>query len=533
MATWAPAAPNLHEGRTSQSSRVRERLFAPILVSALTLFAVAVHGYHPYAEDGGLYLAGVKHLLDPSLFPADRAFVTAHLHYSLFAPTLAGAVRLLHLPLDVVVLLSFVLSFAATLSAAWLLAGELFPERRERVAAVMLLACWMTIPIAGTSLMLMDPYVTARSVSTPAVLLLIAGALRLTHWRPGSVVSWRTAARIIFGFLLAAAYHPLMAAYGLACALLLLALAERPSRRLLRSGRVAAALLGTFAFLVAFAVHRVAPLESMAYTRVALTRSYWFLSEWRWFEIFGLVAPLLILGVTTRRSPDPARRTLARTGLAAGLCSITIALCFSHVSEPIYAVARLQPLRVFQLIYIIMVLFLGSALSRWLLRGHIWRYPVAAVLLGTPLFAADQSNCSTSPHVELGWSAGHLGAPHNPWVEAFGWIRTHTPKSTLIALDADYIAQEGEDAQSFRAIAERSSLPDAAKDGGEASITPALAEDWLRAQTAQDHLSGATDAERVARLRPLGVTVVALTSRSATAFPCEYNNGTVKVCRLP
>ena len=38
----------------------RERIFPLLLVSALTLFAVAVNGYHPFAEDGGLYLAGVN-----------------------------------------------------------------------------------------------------------------------------------------------------------------------------------------------------------------------------------------------------------------------------------------------------------------------------------------------------------------------------------------------------------------------------------------------------------------------------------------
>ena len=42
-------------------------------------------GYHPYAEDGGLYLAGVKYLLNPSLFPQMRQFVTAPLQYSALA----------------------------------------------------------------------------------------------------------------------------------------------------------------------------------------------------------------------------------------------------------------------------------------------------------------------------------------------------------------------------------------------------------------------------------------------------------------
>ena len=35
----------------------------------------------------------------------------------------------------------------------------------------------MTLPAAGTSLLLVDPYVTARSISTPLGLLAIAGVL--------------------------------------------------------------------------------------------------------------------------------------------------------------------------------------------------------------------------------------------------------------------------------------------------------------------------------------------------------------------
>ena len=63
-----------------------ERVFPVLLVSALAIFAFAVAGYHPFAEDGGLYAAGVERLLDPSLFPHETAFVLAPMRHSLFAP---------------------------------------------------------------------------------------------------------------------------------------------------------------------------------------------------------------------------------------------------------------------------------------------------------------------------------------------------------------------------------------------------------------------------------------------------------------
>ena len=52
-------------------------------------------------------------------------------------------------------------------------------------------------------------------------------------------------------------------------------------------------------------------------------------------------------------------------------------------------------------------------------------------------------------------------------------------------LDSHYITSPGEDAQSFRAIAERSAMPDYSKDGGEASIMPGLTSAWMSGVVAQ------------------------------------------------
>ena len=106
------------------------------------------------------------------------------------------------------------------------------------------------------------------------------------------------------------------------------------------------------------------------------------------------------------------------------------------------------------------------------------------------------------------------------------------PQDALFALDADYITRPGEDAQTFRAIAERSALADYSKDGGEASITPQLTAAWITAQAAQTGLATEPDAMRAAKLRPLGVTWVVLPSSSVTNFLCSYTNEAVKVCHL-
>jgi hypothetical protein len=202
----------------------RERGFAAVLVTALTFFAVLVNGYHPYAEDGGVYLPEIKRLLDPGLYPRGAEFVMGHLRYSLFAPAMAGLVRASHLSVEMVMLLVHVAAIWTTLFAAWLLAARCYRSREARGAAAALLAVWITLPIAGTSLMLMDPYVTARSLSTPCALLALVGAMEFL--RPqfelddGRVRGWGLV--LCCGALAGAAVmHPLMAAYALGSVLLL------------------------------------------------------------------------------------------------------------------------------------------------------------------------------------------------------------------------------------------------------------------------------------------------------------------------
>jgi hypothetical protein len=150
--------------------------------------------------------------------------------------------------------------------------------------------------------------------------------------------------------------------------------------------------------------------------------------------------------------------------------------------------------------------------------------------MAASMVASQRATFPASQHLELPW---RVDTPaQNPWSRAFLWVRDHTPLNALFALDANYITLPGEDAQTFRATAQRSTLPDFSKDGGEASITPALADLWQQGVAAQTGLSTEPDAVRFARLRPFGVTWMVLRSEARTAYPCPYNNGVVKICSL-
>lgn len=499
------------------------------LLTALTLLVLLVHGYHPLAEDGGLYVAGILWKLDPTLFPQYTSFVTEHLGFSIFAPFIAALVRHTHVPLPWVLFLSYLLSIGLTLFAARQVLRRVIDSEFARLAGVALLAAWWTLPVAATSLMLMDPYLTARSFSLPLSLLAIAFALDDWHRRPRS--AFTCTACLLLAFL----FHPLMAAYTLALVILLRIVRRRRTLPLL-------VLLTAFVLAVALLVQIHAPPESSALRAAEITRYYWFLSQWHWYELLGIIAPLILFALLRSRRRIaflPATTTLCRACIALGLIATLVALIFARENLATHLIARLQPLRVFVLLYAIMAMLLGAALQRLCfttrphvlaLRTTLRAFPIAALAaFAGVMFTAQRASFPASQHLELPW---RIAQNPNAWTQAFLWARDHTPRNALFAIDADYITTPGEDAQAFRAIAQRSVLPDHSKDGGEAAITPALADAWLLGVTAQTNLSALSDSARDARLRSLGVNWIVLRAATPTQHACPYTNSVVKVCEL-
>jgi hypothetical protein len=109
------------------------------------------------------------------------------------------------------------------------------------------------------------------------------------------------------------------------------------------------------------------------------------------------------------------------------------------------------------------------------------------LLLGV-MFAGQRLTYPESGHVE--WPGK---TPRNRWQQAFLWIRGNTPSDAVFALDNDYIESAGEDAQGFRATAERSAVADWFKDGGIASNFPPAAVPWWQGANATAQLNHATD----------------------------------------
>jgi hypothetical protein len=490
------------------------------LLAAITLLSFLLLGYHPYAEDAGIYRSGIHLALNPALYPASRLFIQPYMRLTLFPWLFAGLVRLLHLPLPWLLLAVHVLLLWLLLYAAHRLAILCFSSPKSQWMAVALTALCLSTPVAGTALTIADPYLTPRSFATPCSLLLLVAVLE------------RRSHLAAFAILAALLFHPLMAIYAVFLALVLWTFTTRRPRGTQRLC-VAALLAG---ILITLQQQRIT--ESPAYIHAALTRTYFYLADWQWYELLGLVAPLGIffwIYRADRRSPSNShagnRAALTGAACACGITAIVISVLFVHPASHSHLLARMQPLRIFHTIYILLFLLLGGTFAEWLLQRM--KQPAFVLipvlcLAAAGMFFVERQTFPANAHLEMPWRT-----PQNQWLQAFLWARDNTPQNALFALDANYITTPGEDAQVFRAAAQRSALSDYSKDGGSSAIFPQLAPAWQQGQQLSAGLSSISDAERIARLAPAGVTWIVLQQSAQTHLPCPYRNSAVLVCELP
>jgi hypothetical protein len=500
------------------SSSARKGAISPLLIlAALTTAVLFLYGYHPFAYDAGIYVAGIRKLADPSLYRPDAPFVLASTRLSAFPHFLAAIVRYTRAPLEYVLLATHLASIFACLFACWTLARRIFASPAAQWFAVALAGACFTLPIAGTAILIMDPYVTSRSFSTPLGLFALTAAI--DH-------GW---ARVALFLVLAALMHPLMALYAAAFVLLFILIDEGQTRAALRLS-----ICGVIAAGGIYLATLHLPV-SPAYSEAVLSRSYLFPSEWPWFEYLGLAIPLLLYAVASKHlGLHTLPGKLCLTAVMMGTAAALSAFLFVHPSGP-YFLVRLQPLRSFHILYMLAVVLLGGLAGELLLNrspGHPrqqysrWAaFALLAAVIATMLFF-QRGRYPFSAHVE--WPGQ---TPRNPWQQAFLWIRANTPQDAVFAAAPELVFLDGEDSQGFRATTGRSLLADD-KDEGLAILYPQLIGPWAAERNAQSGLDHLSDSERVSRLRPFGATWLLLSRNAATSLPCPYRNAVAQVCCL-
>jgi hypothetical protein len=477
------------------------------LLSLLTLGALLVHGYHPWAEDAEIYLPGVEKTLHPELFPFNAQFFESHAHLTFFPNLIAASVRLSHISLEVALFCWQIISIFLLLLACWTLIGKCFTDRNARWAGVGMIAALLTLPVAGTALLVMDQYINPRNLTAFAAIFAISKILDKKYLESA-----------LFLFF-AAAIHPLMAVFALSYCAVLVCIRQFDAR------------FAVAGFLLPFGISFEVP--SSAYHQVALSHANHYLWQWHWYEWLGAIAPIAILGWFSRiaRSRQWRNLDLLCRGLVAyQLIYLVMALVVS-IPVRLETLGRLQLMRSLYILYILLFLFAGGLLGEYVLKNRLWRWLALFVPLCAGMFMAQRAEFPASAHIE--WPGA---PPKNHWVQAFEWIRNNTPQDAIFALDPFHMNIPGEDANGFRAIAQRSMLADAVKDSGAVTMFPPLAEVWLAQVQAQSSWKQ-FQLQDFQRLRTdYGVTWVVverLVQRPVTAgIDCPYQNQSISVCRV-
>ncbi|MGB8479079.1 MAG: hypothetical protein WCE63_09575 [Acidobacteriaceae bacterium] len=481
----------------------------------LTLFAVLVHGYHLGTDDAAIYIPAIKKAFDPQLYPFGSEFFMEHGRLSIFSPLVAISAHLFHLPIDVAIFLWYVFGIFLLLMAGWRIACLCFSSMHARWAAVLLLAALLTVPIAGTALVIADPYLTARSLSTPATIFAIDNFLR---GKKTGTFLW---------IVLTALVHPQMAVFAIGFLLFLYwTQSAPPAANQAPSASIAAITTYPSRWPQGFNCH---PPQG-TYRDVLYSRTFFFAALWHWYEWLGVVFPVLILYLLTHVQPRatlPAFHRICRALVPFGIVS-TLAFLVLSSTRYLANFVRLQPMRSFHLLYVLFYLLVGGLLGEYVLKHRAWLWFALFASLAVGMSAV---NWSMFPHSRpIEWP---IARSQNAWVSAFLWIRNNTGEDAVFALNPHYMTLDGEDQHGFRAIAERSMLADADKDSGAVSLFPQLTSDWENQQRAQSGWTHFRAADFIRLAHEYPVTWVVVQSPASNGLLCPYQNSAVAVCRIP
>jgi hypothetical protein len=466
--------------------------------------AIAVQGYHPATEDAEIYTPGLIKLLHPALFPYNTQFFQSHAGMTLFPNLIADSVRLTHLPLSAALFVWQFLSSILLLWACLRIARLCFAEKFAVWCAVALSASLFALPVAGTALLIVDPYLTTRSFSTPGALLAITALIERKYF---SAALW---------VLLTAAIHPLMALFAISFLTVLILLQRFPMINDTLSQTTGLSAV-------------VFPPVTPEYRQILQTRGYFFLSNWEWYEKLGLFAPFAILFAFARlaRRFSLGPMSLFCKSLAIYGAVFTAIALLIKPNGRLERFAEIQPLRFLHLLYILMFLFSGGLIGKFILKNSPWRWALLFLPLCAGMAYAQRQAFPATPHLELpGRASG------NPWVQAFDWIRNNTPEDAYFALNPRYMILPGEDQHGFRVIAQRSALADAVKDSGAASMFPPLALPWTEQVNAQNGWERFTREDFFRLRQRFAVNWVVLQQPGVPGLPCPYQNAQLLVCRL-
>jgi len=478
-----------------QSYRLRDFL----LLLGMTGAAVAVHGYHRGIEDMAVYLPAIKKLLNPALYPYDAAFFLLYIRLTVFHSIVAAATRVTYIPTDWMIFLLHVSSVFLFLCGCLAVIRKCIAEEVAQWAGVALVAALLTMPVTGTALFIVDQHLAPRTLASAFLLFATVAVL---NGQP----------RALLWVVLAGLFHPTITAYGIVHLVVLgmPSIGARPAM-----------------FLPALPMSEPA---NPIWREMMSHRHFQYPLQWTWYEWLGVGGPIVLLltyaRLGRRNSMPMLERVCTRFVLSTSvgvLAAVISTSCF-----PSQTWERLEPMRILHLTYVLFVLISGALIGKYILRKQWIRWLALFLPISLGMFYAQRQEFPGDRHVELPGVASH-----NPWIEAFEWVRENTPQNALFALDPEYMKKPGEDFRGFRGIAERSALADNVKDNSVVEVFPDLAYQWKLELAGREKWSSLRldDFERMKK--KFGVQWVILEQPGVAGMPCPYANRGVMVCRIP
>jgi hypothetical protein len=494
--------------------------FRPIcILLLLTAAAMLIHGYHAGVEDQDVYLAAVNKSLSPELYPVNSVFFTEQMKSSLFIQAVAGSVRLTGIPVPWALLLWQAGSTLLVLLGCWRVASACFESEAARWAGVLLVTVLLTMPIAGTALFLVDPYLHPRALATGAILLALASCLDKKWLLTGA---WLLAAGVM---------HPLMALFGVS--LIVFAGVEPWAKRQTETGEdelgVGKAEIAEVATAFMLLPLGLLTHPSLAWKEATLARRYYFPLQWTWYEWLGLIAPVVLVwwfGRIARRYEMATMERLARRLVVFALFQFAVGalMTFPAVTEQL---SSFQPMRWLHIFYFLFLLMAGGLAAEFVLQRKAWRWAILFIPLAATMFFVQRDLYRYSDHIE--WP-GQM--PKNPWAKAFLWSDVHTPQDAVFAIDPKYMGLHEEDGYGMRALAKRSLLAENEKDPGAATVFPELATQWQEQVHAQRGIESFTLAQFHQLNRRYGVSWAVLPVTAEVRLECPYRNEAAQVCKV-
>ncbi|MGD0400340.1 MAG: hypothetical protein ABSC04_15650 [Syntrophobacteraceae bacterium] len=484
-----------------------------VILMLLTFLGLLAHGYHLGLEDEAVYLPAIKSHLDPALYPHDSVFFMHQMRFTIYPSAMALLVRLSHLGLERVIFFTHILSIFLVLLGCLRLSKKMFASPAAQWSSVTLITALLTLPVAGTALLLVTQYLHPRTLTTAFALFALVEVL---DGRLLKAAIWTLAAGVM---------NPLLAFPG---ALLAAFLAWR------RQWAQQSAKKQLEPFLAAGAA-------SVNDVWGEVSQRYCYLCRWTWYELIGLVAPLAILFSVSRMRPS---NTLPGFNLVVSLTAVFglffAALSMGFCVPPLDRLVALQPMRAFHVVYLILFLVLGGLVGEYFLKSKPLRWVLFFMPIFAVMFSVQSYQFRASDHIE--WPGMK---PRNQWVQAFNWVRDNTPKDAFFALDPRSMKSGGEDFHGFRALAERSMMCDVVKDPAvvsvmfaagdittDGSVVSETALKWYdQVRALSDWKNFGPDDFRRLKER-FGVGWVILEKPGAGGLPCVYENDAVKVCRI-